>query len=238
VTANDDAGRELQDFARRFLDEWGDRSLGAEDLVDFAARSVPNVIGAGLTLIRGEGKPSTLAASNELAARVDAIEYECGEGPCLDAIEHDDINVVQDLSTDDRWPRFASRAVAETPVRSMLGVRVFLGNGNRGALNFYAEKVGVITPLDVGIAATMSTLTSIALQHGMERERTANLQIALESSRQIGMAIGILMSSRLLTADQAFEELRRVSQQLNRKVRDVALEVNETGTLPAPPERA
>jgi AmiR/NasT family two-component response regulator len=83
----------------------------------------------------------------------------------------------------------------------------------------------------------MSTVASLALQHATEQQRSANLQVALESSRQIGMAIGILMSSRLLTADQAFEELRRTSQQLNRKVRDVALEVNETGALPEQRDR-
>jgi hypothetical protein len=40
------------------------------------------------------------------------------------------------------------------------------------------------------------------------------------------------MSSRLLTADKAFDELRRASQRLHRKVRDIAVEVNETGVLP------
>jgi GAF domain-containing protein len=240
VTSDDagsDAGRELQQFALRFMDEWGGRALNPDELIDFAARAVPNAIGAGLTLIRRDGRPMTLAASNELAAHVDALEYEAGEGPCLDAIEHDDINVVTDLATDDRWPKFADRAVRETPVRSMLGVRIHLGASDRGALNFYAEKVGAFTGLDVGIAATMSTLASLALQHATEQQRSSNLEIALESSRQIGMAIGILMSSRLLTADQAFEELRRTSQQLNRKVRDVALDVNETGVLPESPQR-
>jgi ANTAR domain/GAF domain len=232
-----DPGHELADFARRFLDEWGGRVLNADDVVDFAAHTVPHAIGAGLTLIRRDGRPTTLAASNELAARVDAIEYECGEGPCLDAIEHDDINVVDNLATDGRWPKFATRAIAETPVRSMLGVRIYLGDNERGALNFYAEELDAFTPLDVGIAATMSTVASLALQHATEQQRSANLQVALESSRQIGMAIGILMSSRLLTADQAFEELRRTSQQLNRKVRDVALEVNETGALPEQRDR-
>lgn len=235
--AGADPGRQLQDFALRFMEDWGGRVLDPDELIDFAARAVPHAIGAGLTLIRRDGRPTTLAASNELAAHVDSIEYDAGEGPCLDAIEHDDINVVADLATDQRWPKFAERAVRETPVRSMLGVRIYISESDRGALNFYAPQVGAFTGLDIGIAATMSTLASLALRHATEQQRSANLEIALESSRQIGMAIGILMSSRLLTADQAFEELRRVSQQLNRKVRDVALAVNETGTLPEPPNR-
>jgi AmiR/NasT family two-component response regulator len=51
------------------------------------------------------------------------------------------------------------------------------------------------------------------------------------------MAMGILMSSRLLTAEQAFEQLRTASQRLHRKLRDVAAEVTETGALPDLPSQ-
>ena len=231
-----DSGRKpaegLLDFARRFSTEWSDRPLSAQDLVDFATNAVPHAAGVGLTLVRSDGQPMTLAASNELAAVVDSIEYETGEGPCLDAIEHDDITIANDLANDERWPKFVERTVRETPVRSMFGARVFLGGQDRGALNFYAAGVQSFDELDVGIGATLSLIASIALRHGIEQRRRENLEIALESSRVIGMAMGILMSSKLLTADQAFDALRRVSQDSNRKLRDVALQVTETGMLP------
>jgi hypothetical protein len=114
----------------------------------------------------------------------------------------------------------------------MFGVRVFLGGTDRGALNFYAPQPGAFTDLDLGIGAVLSTMASLALQNAIERRKADNLEVALDSSRQIGMAIGILMSSRLLTADRAFDELRRVSQHMHRKIRDVAAEVMETGALP------
>jgi hypothetical protein len=231
------SGERLQDFARRFMGEWAGRSLAPDDLVDFAARAVPNAVGAGLTLVRRDRRPMTLAASNDLAARVDAIENETGEGPCLDAIEHDDINVVQDLELDHRWPTFNQRAVRETPVRSMLGVRIYLSGDDRGALNLYGKERGAFTDLDVGVAAMMSALSSLSLQGAMEQRRADHLEVALESSRLIGMAMGVLMSSRLLTADQAFEALRRASQHTGRKLRDIAREVTDTGVLVDPPER-
>lgn len=227
-------GTELLDFARRVASDWADRALDPEELVSFAAHAVPGAIGVGLTLVRGNGQPTTLAASNELAGIVDKIEYETGEGPCLDAIEHDDITVANDLADDTRWPKFVERAVRETPIRSMFGTRVFVSGDERGALNFYAEDVGAFTDLDIGIGATLSALTSIALQHAAEQRRRANLEVALESSRVIGMAMGIIMSSRLVTAAQAFDALRQASQESNRKLRDVAAEVTETGTLPQP----
>ena len=62
--------------------------------------------------------------------------------------------------------------------------------------------------------------------------RAANLKRALDHSRAIGMAMGILMARHQMTHEQAFEALRRVSQDANRKLYMVALDVMETGELP------
>ena len=119
----------------------------------------------------------------------------------------------------------------------MFGARIFLSGKERGALNFYSDKVDAFDQLDLGIGAMLSVIASTALQHATEQRRRENLEIALDSSRVIGMAMGIVMSSRLLTADQAFEALRKASQDSNRKLRDVAAEVAETGLLPERRER-
>jgi hypothetical protein len=234
-STNRAVGEKLQEFALKFAGAWADRPLEPAEIVDFAADAVPHTFGAGLTIVRGEQPPRTLAASSELAARIDEIEYQTGQGPCLDAIGDDDLTSVANLASDCRWPEFRRRAISETPVRSMFGVRVFLGGTDRGALNFYAREPDAFTELDLGIGAVLSTVSCLALQNAIERRKTVNLEVALESSRQIGMAMGVLMSSRLLTADQAFDQLRRVSQLGHRKLRDVAFEVTQTGVLPDPP---
>jgi hypothetical protein len=66
-----------------------------------------------------------------------------------------------------------------------------------------------------------------------ERRTTANLHTALESNREIGKAIGVLMWSYKLTSEQCFDLLRDVSQHTNRKIRDIAGDVCATGTLEA-----
>ena len=58
------------------------------------------------------------------------------------------------------------------------------------------------------------------------------LQVAVETNRQIGAATGILMARLTLTQDQAFDLLRRASQDQNRKLRDIADEVVLTGAVP------
>jgi GAF domain-containing protein len=82
------------------------------------------------------------------------------------------------------------------------------------------------------VARQVSTALWDALAYQSVRERTANLEIALASNRQIGVAIGILMHHERITEVAAFDRLRTTSQDLNRKLRDVAEEVTLTGRLP------
>ena len=63
-------------------------------------------------------------------------------------------------------------------------------------------------------------------------EKVQGLEEALLSRDVIGQAKGILMERLHLTPDQAFEELRTVSQHHNRKVRDVAAALADTGEWP------
>ena len=59
----------------------------------------------------------------------------------------------------------------------------------------------------------------------------AHLRVALETNRNIGAAIGILMSQHKINQEQAFNLLRTASQHCNRKLRDLALDVIDTGWL-------
>jgi hypothetical protein len=63
-------------------------------------------------------------------------------------------------------------------------------------------------------------------------DKVEGLEEALLSRDVIGQAKGILMERLHLTGDQAFEQLRESSQKHNRKVRDIAAELAETGVWP------
>jgi hypothetical protein len=65
-------------------------------------------------------------------------------------------------------------------------------------------------------------------------DRADHLELALKSNREIGQAIGILMATRKVTAEQAFDLLRRISQHTNRKLHELATEIRRTGTLDVP----
>jgi AmiR/NasT family two-component response regulator len=72
----------------------------------------------------------------------------------------------------------------------------------------------------------------LAVQSALHARKVEQLEAALHSSRQIGTAMGILMARHLLTSDEAFARMSRASQQLNRKLREIAEWVERTGTLP------
>ena len=73
---------------------------------------------------------------------------------------------------------------------------------------------------------------SSARTHEDEERRAANLQAALATREMIGQAQGILMERERITPDQAFDILRRASQHLNVKLRDVAQNLVDTGERP------
>lgn len=76
-------------------------------------------------------------------------------------------------------------------------------------------------------------LTAIA---SAANARADNLEVALASSRDIGMAIGILMERFKLSSEQGFDLIVRISQHDRRKVRDIAHGITETGEVVLPPE--
>ena len=209
-----------------------DAQLDPARVVRFIAAAIPHSDHCGLTLVRPDRRPQTVAATGDLPRRVDELQYDLDEGPCLDAADDHDIVLVQDLFTDTRWPTFAGKCVDETGVRSMLSIRLSLGLGNRAAMNLYGTTVGLFSDLDIGVASMFGPFAALAVQSRLHQQDVENLHAALTSSRQIGTAIGILMAREFVTSERAFELLREASQHLNRKLRDIAAEVEVTGELP------
>jgi hypothetical protein len=204
-------------------------------VTQFAAVAVPGAEHAAISLINGNHPPETIAATGDLPLQVDKIQYETGEGPCMQALIQSDLVWSGDLSKDQQWPRFARRAVETTGVLSMASFRLFLTEDRRAALNFYAAKPQAFDQLALGVGALFASYASLALLNDLHRDKVMHLTRALESSREIGTAMGILMARELCTQEQAFDMLRQASQHTHRKLRDIAAEVRDTGALPHPP---
>lgn len=203
-------------------------------LVDLAVATVPGCTLASVTAWSDRGKGTTLASSDAMTEVVDEIQYTLGEGPCLTAAEESDLEPVRidDVSVDERWPAFCRQVVERTPVRSVLAFKLNGLKPRRCALNLYGEHAHAFIGEATSIGALFATHARALMLHSASADQVANLSEALTSSRQIGTAVGILMAMHKVTSDDAFVLLSKASQDLNRKLRDVADDVARTGSLP------
>ena len=196
-----------------------------QSLVDSARQLIEGCDRASL-LVRTRDRYVTAASTDDIARRIDQIELEVGEGPCVDAIVSEAYQHDADLTdATTPWPRFTERIVAETPVRSAIGYRLLLDGEKAGALNVFSDTAGALTSRSADIGAVIASFASVALMAIRAREEAATLRQGLQSNREIGKAVGLLMAAHHITGEQAFELLRSTSQELNMKLTRVASQI-------------
>jgi transcriptional regulator with GAF, ATPase, and Fis domain len=228
----DGLARALSDMARSLQSEESlEDTLRA--IVSAAAHTVPGADHAGLTLVEGRRKVRTRAATDDLARAVDRIQYETGQGPCLDAAyERRTVRLV-DMAAENRWPDFTRRAL-ELGVRSMVSFQLYVHDDDLGALNLYSPQVGAFDDESENVGLLFASHAAIA----MAGSRTAHhLSLALSERDIIGQAKGILMERYKITGDRAFHLLAQVSQRSNTKLAEIARYLVENGELAAGPDR-
>ncbi|MGB6209765.1 GAF and ANTAR domain-containing protein [Mycobacterium sp.] len=186
-----------------------------------ATLMVPGCDRASL-MIRGDRAYSTAAATDAFAHKIDKLEQLLADGPCIDAIEEDTVQLESDLAAGNRWPALTERVVAETPVRGAMSIRVSLDRGEVGAVNLFSDTSNVFDDSSVERARVLAAFASVATSSAAHGEEAAALRRALASNRTIGKAIGMLMVLNEISADDAFGVLRRISQDTNAKIADVA----------------
>jgi GAF domain-containing protein len=202
-------------------------------VVNLAVATIDGCDFAGIFLLDG-GAVTTPAHTDPLVIAIDALQQNVAEGPCLDAIAHRMVFYAEDLSIDLRWPKFSSQG-ATAGIRSVLALPLS-AKVQLGAVNLYARLPIAFGAIDRAKAAILASLASLALSaamsHEAEERRALSFQAALRTREVIGEALGILMERERISADQAFVILRRASQHLNVKLRDVAQNLVDTGEDP------
>ena len=210
-----------------------DQGLTQQRLVEFAVRGIPGAEHASMTVLEGNRPPRTTAGTDQLPYQWDQLQYQYGEGPCLEAITVNGVESAPDLSTENRWPQFSRAMVDQTPVRSMLSIRLFLTEQHSAGLNLYATRPAAFTAQSTATGAMFAAYAAIALLAAAHQERANSLAQAVQTNREIGVAMGILMANGKLTRQQAFDQLRAASNNFNRRLRDIAADVAATGLLPS-----
>ena len=110
-----------------------------QEMTASAVAAVPGAELAGVTLVRDRQRVETRAATDPVVEKIDAAQYESGQGPCLSALwEHRTIEM-PDLQAESRWPEWTAR-LGETGVRSMMCFQLYVRDRNLAALNLYSSQ--------------------------------------------------------------------------------------------------
>lgn len=206
-----------------------------QQIVDLSPASIDGCDEAAIC--DAEGVPVTTQSTSAVLSELAELQTFLGEGPCFDTLAGSDTVYVADLATSERWPEFGPRAAA-AGMRSALAYRLFANGDTLGALQLYARFPDAFNATDRAQGLIFATHAGLALGHAQDQEtergKTDNLHHALTSREVIGQAQGIIMERERVTADEAFDLLRRASQRLNVKLRAVAQDIVDTGVLPGP----
>ncbi|MCV7421276.1 GAF and ANTAR domain-containing protein [Mycobacterium yunnanensis] len=184
---------------------------------------VPGARWAGISQAHGRNVEPR-SPSDPLVMKIDSLQSELGEGPCISSLRDHRTVVVDDMSAETRWPRFAEAALA-LGVHSSMSFQLFVIKDNLGALNLYGGEPGVFDDESLLYGETLAQHASVAMADTMAVEQ---FHRALASRDIIGQAKGVLMERFGVDAVRAFALLTRLSQDGNIKLFEVAERVVST----------
>ncbi|WP_082965228.1 GAF and ANTAR domain-containing protein [Mycobacterium sp. ACS1612] len=193
-----------------------------DELVEHAAVEIPGADYAGITVTRNAKHIDTPAATHKWPILLDEVQQRHREGPCLTAAWEEKIVHVADLETDDRFPSYRRDALEQTPIRAIIAFQLFIADETMGALNVYAERSNAFDDSSRDIGRVFAAHSSVAWNSARREEQ---FKRALASRDMIGQAKGMIMERYGVDAVQAFEVLRKLSQDSNVPLVQVATDL-------------
>ena len=209
------------DSVEQFLHELA--VLAARTVGEGDGTSDPMCCGMAL---RRRGRPeSATACSDQLASEADRVQYQSGDGPALDVLEHARPVNVHDMATENRWPRFCRQATS-LGIRSCYAAPLLNAGDPVGALVLYARRPRAFGREQARRADKFARHASGALALSLRMascvDQNDQLRSSIMSRAVIDQALGVIMATERCPQDKAFALLRSVSQHTNVKLRDLA----------------
>lgn len=179
-------------------------------LAQAVKEAIPGATGAGVSLMDAQGQRTSAGSTDQLVLAADELQYELGEGPCLDAWASTRVVRSDDVAADPRWPHW-NRLAARMGISSVLSVPLLHKTETLGAIKVYS---GIIQTFDERseqlltlIAEPTATLLANIQSTEVPHRISADLKQAILSRDSIAIARGILMERNALDADEAMYEL-------------------------------
>lgn len=204
------------------------RSLN--QLVTLATRQVPACSGATAALWR-DGELMLMAASHPDLPELTEAQLSSGRGPVFDVLASGEPVSVPDTLTETRWPEYTGAALRRG-VRCAI-VLAYQQEARGAGADREAVTLSLFGARPRGLEGSQLDMAELIVTYGAavmgnaadygDAQRTAQqLRDAAESRTQVDQARGMLMQTLGCSADEAMRWLRRVSQERNIRVADVA----------------
>ena len=120
--------------------------------------------GAGIMLMSGDVPRGSVCTTDTVSALIEQLQYDLGEGPCVDAYHEDRPVLESDLAepVNLRWLAFTG-PVLDAGVRAVFGFPLHVGAVRLGALHLYRDRPGPLTDEQHADALVMADIAAQAV---------------------------------------------------------------------------
>ncbi|HEU4866950.1 MAG TPA: GAF and ANTAR domain-containing protein [Actinomycetota bacterium] len=215
-------GRSAEIFSRVILGKTNLQQV-LQLVADRALELSPDTNAAVVSLPLKKGSLSAFAGNGRI--ELESLAAAPEPGPGSDAAGQGRAQVVRSLIVEKRWPEFTNRALY-CGAQSVLACPLSGDGQVIGSVVFYSSQEEAFGAHQAAVAQAFADGAAVLLSNARAYEAatalSAQLNEALQSRAVIDQAKGILMVTQGISADEAFEKIKSISQSANIKVRELA----------------
>jgi GAF domain-containing protein len=195
-----------------------------------SSADVAGVDGAGVALIMHGSALGTVCSSDSIVEAVEEVQYNLGEGPCLEAYATREPVLISDLTAKDavRWPGFREGALA-AGVRAAFGFPILIGSVCIGALDLYRRRPGTLSDTQFADALAVAHVAGRTVLNWQSVAGEGSLARRLEhlpvNRAVVHQAAGMISVQASVAVDDALALLRARAFSDNRPINEVAVDV-------------
>jgi GAF domain-containing protein len=191
---------------------------------------VTGMSGAGIMVVTGDLPRGSICTSDEVSALIEHLQFDLGEGPCVEACQQDCPVLEPDLAepVTPRWLAFTGPAL-DAGVRAIFGFPMRVGVVRLGALNLYSDRPGPLSEEQHAYALAVAGIAAeavLAMQANAEPGRLAQeLEAGGDFQYVVHQASGMVAAQLDVSVGQALIRLRAYAFGNDRSLTGVAEDV-------------
>ena len=191
---------------------------------------VTGASGAGIMLMEGDVSRGSICTTDPVSALIERLQYDLGEGPCIDAYHHDAPVAEPDLAEPavPRWLAFSEQALA-AGARAVFGFPLRVGAVRLGAMNLYRTDPGALTSDHHAEALVMADVAAHAVlllqANAIPGMLASELAAGADFRYQVHQAAGMVAAQLDISVGEALVRLRAYAFGNSRSLTDVAADV-------------